>query len=156
MMTSVPPKMISGSYTDAGSGNPEIIPPQVAWIAWLVLTFGHCCACFTSVRFLFSTIKQWLTLQSLTLWPPVCSKFSSRSSKCLEMNSSITRILLLLRCPLLTRYIPVYFGEFGGKEHHMTFCLFTDIDFLHPYNPCTSKSDQQVISPYYTNTLSSS
>ena len=62
MMTSVPPKMISGSYTDAGSGNPEIIPPQVAWIAWLVLTFGHCCACVTSVRFLFSTIKQWLTL----------------------------------------------------------------------------------------------
>ena len=46
--------------------------------------------------------------------------------------------------------------NFGGKEHHMTFCLFTDIYLLYPYNPCTSKSDQQVISPYYTNTLSSS
>ena len=45
--------------------------------------------------------------------------------------------------------------NFGDKEHHMTFCLFTDIDLLYPYNPCTSKSDQQVISPYYTNTLSS-
>lgn len=47
MMTSVSPRMISGSYTDAGSGNPEIIPPQVAVDSLACLNFWSLlCMCY--------------------------------------------------------------------------------------------------------------
>lgn len=47
MMTSVSPRMISGSYTDAGSGNPEIISPQVAVDSLACLNFWSLlCMCY--------------------------------------------------------------------------------------------------------------